>query len=98
MEARQGTDGRLQMRWMSINGLAVRTARRTSASGGMPLVIFNGIGAALEMLLPFIDAVPDLDVITFDAPGAGRSAAPSSVPRSTSSSGSSHSYGTRDLR
>ncbi len=62
---------------MSVNGLAVRTARRANSSGGTPLVIFNGIGAALEMLQPFIDAVPDLDVITFDAPGAGRSAAPS---------------------
>ncbi len=67
----------MQIRWVSVDGLAVRTARRKNASGGTPLVIFNGIGAALEMLEPFIDAVPDLDVITFDAPGAGRSAAPS---------------------
>ena len=66
----------VDIRWISVNGLAVRTARRTSPSGGTPLVVFNGIGAALEMLLPFIDAVPDLDVITFDAPGAGRSATP----------------------
>jgi len=36
----------------------------------------NGIGACFEMLLPFIDAIPELDVILFDAPGAGKSAAP----------------------
>lgn len=36
----------------------------------------NGIGACFEMLLPFIDNVPELDVVVFDAPGAGKSAAP----------------------
>lgn len=77
MELRHNTAERLEIRWISVNGLSIRTARRTNSSGGTPLVIFNGIGAALEMLLPFIDAVPDIDVITFDAPGAGRSAAPS---------------------
>ena len=76
MRLRHSTEEDLTIEWISVDGLAIRTARRASASGGTPLVIFNGIGAALEMLLPFMDAVPDLDIITFDAPGAGKSAAP----------------------
>ena len=73
MDLRHDTEERLEIRRIAVNGLSIRTARRTNSSGGTPLVIFNGIGAAIEMLLPFIDAVPDIDVITFDAPGAGRS-------------------------
>jgi poly(3-hydroxyalkanoate) depolymerase len=41
---------------------------------GIPLVVANGIGASLELLQPFVDAVPaDVEVVRFDAPGAGGS-------------------------
>jgi poly(3-hydroxyalkanoate) depolymerase len=43
-----------------------------------PLLIFNGIGANLELVFPFVDALdPDMEVIAFDVPGVGGSSTPS---------------------
>ncbi len=42
-----------------------------------PLLLCNGIGASLELLEPFVDALdPAIEVIRFDAPGVGGSPAP----------------------
>src|SRR5262249_4760467 len=42
-----------------------------------PLLLVNGIGASLELLQPFVDALdPGLEVIRFDAPGVGGSPLP----------------------
>ena len=42
----------------------------------VPLLLFNGIGASLELLQPFVDALdPSLEVIRFDVPGVGGSPA-----------------------
>jgi poly(3-hydroxyalkanoate) depolymerase len=42
-----------------------------------PLVVCNGIGASLEVLTPFVDALdPAITVIRFDAPGVGGSPLP----------------------
>jgi pimeloyl-ACP methyl ester carboxylesterase len=42
-----------------------------------PLLIFNGIGANLELVFPFVAALdPDLEVIAFDVPGVGGSSTP----------------------
>ena len=76
MHIRHATEENLVIRWLAVDGLTIRTARRQSETGGAPLVIFNGIGASFEMMLPFMDAIPDADIVTFDAPGAGKSAAP----------------------
>lgn len=38
-----------------------------------PLLLLNGIGASLELLVPFADALGDREVIAFDVPGAGES-------------------------
>ncbi len=43
----------------------------------VPLLLCNGIGAHLELLQPFVDALdPSLEVIRFDVPGVGGSPAP----------------------
>jgi poly(3-hydroxyalkanoate) depolymerase len=43
----------------------------------VPLLLINGIGASLELLQPFVDALPSTkDVIRFDPPGVGGSPAP----------------------
>lgn len=76
MHVRHATEEDLVIRWLAIDGLTIRTAHRQGAGGGVPLVIFNGIGASFEMMLPFMDAIPGVDIVTFDAPGAGKSAAP----------------------
>src|SRR5690606_33864630 len=42
-----------------------------------PLLVFNGIGANLELVLPFAAALdPDMEIIAFDVPGVGGSATP----------------------
>lgn len=40
-----------------------------------PLLLLNGIGASLEMLMPFADALADREIIAFDVPGSGKSEA-----------------------
>lgn len=39
-----------------------------------PLLFFSGIGANIELLAPFLEALRGRDVITFDMPGVGGSA------------------------
>jgi poly(3-hydroxyalkanoate) depolymerase len=40
------------------------------------LLIFNGIGANIELVEPFLDALPGPEAIVFDMPGVGGSPAP----------------------
>ena len=53
-------------------------ARRHSraARAGPPLLIFNGIGASIELVEPFLDALDGREAIIFDVPGVGGSPAP----------------------
>ena len=41
-----------------------------------PLLIFNGIGANLELLEGVATALPDIEVVVFDVPGVGGSPLP----------------------
>jgi len=43
---------------------------------GRPLLLVPGIGCSADMWAPFIDYFPSRRVISFDAPGAGRSSTP----------------------
>ena len=43
------------------------------ATGGLPLLLFNGIGANLELCFPFMEAMPEKEIVIFDVPGVGRS-------------------------
>jgi poly(3-hydroxyalkanoate) depolymerase len=64
------------MRILRIGGRALRVAVREGTSG-WPLLLCNGIGASLELLQPFVDALdPRRAVIRFDMPGIGGSPAP----------------------
>jgi pimeloyl-ACP methyl ester carboxylesterase len=63
--------------------VCVRPAQGGPAQGGPgqaprpPLLLINGIGASLELLEPFVDAVdPAVEVIRFDPPGVGGSEVP----------------------
>jgi poly(3-hydroxyalkanoate) depolymerase len=62
----------LKIDYIDVDGVLLRVAIR-SARGGTPLLLFNGIGANLELVLPFIEALHDHEVIVFDMPGVGRS-------------------------
>ena len=64
-----------RMRILAVGGWAIRVAVREGA--GPPLLLCNGIGASLEALQPFVDALdPHRPVIRFDMPGIGGSPAP----------------------
>jgi pimeloyl-ACP methyl ester carboxylesterase len=59
----------------TASGVRVRVQRR-NAGGHRPLVLINGIGAALEMWQPFIDALDEREIISLDLPGCGLSPTP----------------------
>ena len=66
-----------RMRILRIGGRAVRVAVREGTSGRPPLLLCNGIGASMELLQPFVNALdPRRGVIQFDMPGIGGSPAP----------------------
>jgi len=66
-----------RFRTIDIDGQTLRTAVRPGKPHLTPLLIFNGIGANLELVLPFVRALdPDLEVIAFDVPGVGGSSTP----------------------
>jgi poly(3-hydroxyalkanoate) depolymerase len=70
-------------RTVELDGQSIRTAVRPGKPHLTPLLIFNGIGANLELVFPFIEALdPDLEVIAFDVPGsaARRRPPPVSLP------------------
>jgi poly(3-hydroxyalkanoate) depolymerase len=66
-----------RMRTLTIGGRAIRVSVRDGAAGWPPLLLCNGIGASLELLQPFVDALDRRrPVIRFDMPGVGGSPAP----------------------
>ncbi len=66
----------LQTGMMTIGGQSVRVGFRRGPQGQPPLLIFNGIGANIELLERFVQAMGDAAIITFDIPGVGHSALP----------------------
>jgi poly(3-hydroxyalkanoate) depolymerase len=66
-----------QMRTLSIGGRVLRVAARDGNPDWPPLLLCNGIGARLELLQPFVDALDRRRaIIRFDMPGIGGSPAP----------------------
>jgi poly(3-hydroxyalkanoate) depolymerase len=68
----------MQIETLTVDGLAVRFARSWTKLPHTPLLIFNGIGASLELVAPFATAMQHegFPSIVFDVPGVGGSAAP----------------------
>jgi poly(3-hydroxyalkanoate) depolymerase len=64
-------------RGIVVDGQQLRVDVRPGTGRQPPLLLINGIGASLELLQPFVDALdPALEVIRFDAPGVGGSPLP----------------------
>lgn len=60
---------------INIDGQLIRIAIREGTS--VPLLFFNGIGASIELVLPFLESLPpEQTFIAFDVPGVGGSPAP----------------------
>ncbi|MGO9781391.1 MAG: alpha/beta fold hydrolase, partial [Streptosporangiaceae bacterium] len=62
---------------LMAGGRRLRVAVRSGNPKWPPLVLCNGIGASLELLQPFVNALdPEREVVRFDAPGIGGSPPP----------------------
>ena len=66
---------------LAIGGQHLRVGIRPAAARAvtrqrLPLLLFNGIGANLELTTPLLNELRDREAIVFDAPGAGASPAP----------------------
>ncbi len=59
-----------------VAGQTLRVGIRPGDKAQPPLLLFNGIGANIELIEPFLDAFDGPAVITFDVPGVGGSPAP----------------------
>jgi len=63
--------------YLRIAGMQIRVGVSRRGSPGLPLLLFNGIGASMELLQPFVNEMHNTAVICYDAPGAGESQSPS---------------------
>ena len=63
---------------ISLHDVAGQTLRVGVRAGGSrpPLLLFNGIGANIELVEPFLDALDGPPAIVFDVPGVGGSPPP----------------------
>lgn len=64
---------RTTIRFVDVDGHALRVGVKRGE--GTPLLVFNGIGANLELLEPLTQALEGIETIVFDVPGVGGSAA-----------------------
>jgi poly(3-hydroxyalkanoate) depolymerase len=66
----------VQISLREIEGRTLRVGVRPSQKTHPPLLLFNGIGANIELIEPFLDALDGPEAIVFDVPGVGGSPAP----------------------
>lgn len=66
----------IQTGLFDIDGQQLHVGIRDGSSDRPPLLMFNGIGANLELAFPFIEALDDTTAVIFDVPGVGGSPMP----------------------
>jgi poly(3-hydroxyalkanoate) depolymerase len=66
----------VQIDLYEVGGQTLRVGVRRGDEAHPPLLIFNGIGANIELVAPFLDALDGPEAIVFDVPGVGGSPAP----------------------
>lgn len=64
----------LHIGWFTLGTQKLRVGIRPGR--GTPLLAFNGIGANMELVGPFLAEFRDVETIIFDVPGAGKSPPP----------------------
>jgi poly(3-hydroxyalkanoate) depolymerase len=67
----------VQISFHDVGGQTLRVGMRAGATARPPLLLFNGIGASIELVEPFLAALDGAAAIVFDVPGVGGSPAPS---------------------
>jgi poly(3-hydroxyalkanoate) depolymerase len=66
----------VQISLHDVAGNMLRVGVRRGEKARPPLLLFNGIGASIELVEPFLDALDGPEAIIFDVPGVGGSPAP----------------------
>ena len=66
----------MQIATYDVGGQKLRVGIRRGDRKRRPLMLFNGIGANIELLEPFLDAFEGPEAIVFDVPGVGGSPTP----------------------
>lgn len=64
------------IRMIEVGGQMLRVGIKKGDGTRPPLLMFNGIGANLELAEPFFDALRHTEAVIFDVPGIGGSPAP----------------------
>lgn len=64
------------IRMIDVGGQVLRVGIKSGAKDKPPLLMFNGIGANLELAEPFFEALTETEAVIFDVPGIGGSPAP----------------------
>ena len=66
----------MEIRSVEVDGQILRVGIRSGSGVTPPLLIFNGIGANLELVEPFVAALEGVETVIFDVPGIGGSPLP----------------------
>ena len=66
----------MQISLHNVEGQTLRVGIRRGEKVRPPLLLFNGIGANIELVEPFLDALDGPEAIIFDVPGVGGSPSP----------------------
>ena len=77
-EAMNGTDiaDDIDVRMIDVSGQMLKVAIKAGPEDTPPLLMFNGIGANLELAFPFLEKLKGRGAIIFDIPGVGGSPLP----------------------
>jgi poly(3-hydroxyalkanoate) depolymerase len=70
-QAQERAARRIRFDHLEVDGVTLRVGQQ--AGRGTPLLMFNGIGANMELAYPFFDAMQGVELVAFDAPGIGGS-------------------------
>ncbi len=76
--------GDITIQTIDVRGQELRVATKPGKPGRIPILMFNGIGANLELGFPFLSELKDTPAIIFDVPGVGGSPMPALPYRPTS--------------
>src|SRR5499427_448224 len=66
----------MQIALHEVERQVLRVGIRHGDKARPPLLLFNGIGANIELVEPFLDAFDGPEAIIFDVPGVGGSPSP----------------------
>lgn len=62
--------------YLRIEGVHLRVGILRRDTDALPLLLFNGIGASMELLQPIADELKHTTIICYDVPGTGKSQPP----------------------